>query len=239
MNSELTLDSVIKAYPLPETVFSQDLWKLALSARHQQSLLEREGNSEEGMAINNALYLLLSKYIPKAEISSDSTIYLKNLLSAIKQARYEFSEVCYASDHASDVFHAFNALVISELASKENNIKAPAKTLEQVTRGEAMNTNDVADYSGSSSDRLYGRLFKLVRKALVSPLVSYLFYLLPAGYFFIEIPHLIRYVATAYFIAYCIHVFLMANDPDDKKGIELIIIGSIYVSITCFFIPFL
>ncbi len=69
-------------------------------------------------------------------------------------------------------------------------------------------------------------------------LVSYIFYLLPAGYFFIQIPHLIRYVATAYFISYCIHVFLMANDPDDKKGIELCIIGAIFLTVTFFFSSF-
>ena len=237
MNSELTLDSVIKAYPLPETAFSQDFWKLALSARHQQSLLEREGNADEGMAINNALYLLLSKYIPKAEISSDSTVYLKNLLSAIKQARYEFSEVCYASDYASDVFQAFYAFVLSELARVENSIQAPAKTLEPPLPPHASSTYDAQDNKHSPESRS-GWLITLFRKALVSPLVSYVFYLLPAGYFFIQIPHLIRYVATAYFIAYCIHVFLMANDPDDKKGIELVIIAGIYVSITGLFIPF-
>ena len=237
MNSELTLDSVIKAYPLPETVFSQDLWKLALSARHKQTQLEREGNADEGMAINNALYLLLSKYIPKAEISSDSTVYLKNLLSAIKQARYEFSEVCYASDYASDVFQAFYTFVLSELAQVENSIQAPAKTLEPSPLSNATSTDDGQDNKHSPESRS-GWLIKLLRKALVSPLVSYLFYLLPVGYFFIQIPHLIRYVATAYFIAYCIHVFLMANDPDDKKGIELVIIAGIYVSITGLFIPF-
>lgn len=237
MNSEITLDSVIKAYPLPETAFSQDFWKLALSARHQQSLLEREGNADEGMAINNALYLLLSKYIPKAEISSDSTVYLKNLLSAIKQARYEFSEVCYASDYASDVFQAFYAFVLSELARVENSIQAPAKTLEPSPPSNAKSTDDGQDNKHSPESRS-AWLIKLLRKALVSPLVSYVFYLLPAGYFFIQIPHLIRYVATSYFIAYCIHVFLMANDPDDKKGIELVIIAGIYVSITGLFIPF-
>ena len=237
MNSELTLDSVIKAYPLPETAFSQDLWKLALSARHQQTLLEREGNADEGMAINNALYLLLSKYIPKAEISSDSTVYLKNLLSAIKQARYEFSEVCYASDYASDVFQAFYAFVLSELARVENSIQAPAKTLEPSPPSNATSTDDGQDNKHSPESRS-AWLIKLVRKALVSPLVSYIFYLLPAGYFFIQIPHLIRYVATAYFIAYCIHVFLMANDPDDKKGIELCIISAIFLTVTFVFSSF-
>ena len=237
MNSEITLDSVIKAYPLPETAFSQDFWKLALSARHQQSLLEREGNADEGMAINNALYLLLSKYIPKAEISSDSTVYLKNLLSAIKQARYEFSEVCYASDYASDVFQAFYAFVLSELARVENSIQAPAKTLEPSPPSNATSTDDGQDNKHSPESRS-GRLIKLLRKALVSPLVTYLFYLLPAGYFFIQIPHLIRYVATAYFIAYCIHVFLMANDPDDKKGIELCIISAIFLTVTFVFSSF-
>lgn len=239
MNSELTLDSVIEEYPLPETVFSKDLWKLALRARHQQTLLEREGNSEEGMAINNALYLLLSKYIPKAEISSDPTIYLKNLRSAIRQARYEFSEVCYASEHASDVFQAFNALVMSEIVFNENNAEDQSQSLELAMNTQASNSKNVEENSGIGPGRLSDWFIKRLRKALVSPLVSYVFYLLPAGYFFIEIPQLIRYVATAYFIAYCIHVFLMANDPDDKKGIELIIIGVIYVSITCFFIPFL
>ena len=237
MNSEITLDSVIKAYPLPETAFSQDFWKLALSARHQQSLLEREGNADEGMAINNALYLLLSKYIPKAEISSDSTVYLKNLLSAIKQARYEFSEVCYASDYASDVFQAFYAFVLSELARVENSIQAPAKTLEPSPPSNAKSTDDGQDNKHSPESRS-GRLIKLLRKALVSPLVTYLFYLLPAGYFFIQIPYLIRYVATAYFIAYCIHVFLMANDPDDKKGIELCIISAIFLTVTFVFSSF-
>ena len=237
MNSELTLDSVIKAYPLPETGFSQDLWQLALSARHQQTLLEREGNADEGMAINNALYLLLSKYIPKAEISSDSTVYLKNLLSAIKQARYEFSEVCYASDYASDVFQAFYAFVLSELARVENSIQAPAKTLEPSPPSNATSTDDGQDNKHSPESRS-GRLIKLLRKALVSPLVTYLFYLLPAGYFFIQIPYLIRYVATAYFIAYCIHVFLMANDPDDKKGIELCIISAIFLTVTFVFSSF-
>ena len=237
MNSELTLDSVIKAYPLPETVFSQDFWKLALSARHQQTQLEREGNADEGMAINNAMYLLLSKYIPKAEISSDSTVYLKNLLSAIKQARYEFSEVCYASDYASDVFQAFYAFVLSELARVENSIQAPAKTLEPSPPSNATSTDDGQDNKHSPESRS-GWLIKLLRKALVSPLVSYIFYLLPAGYFFIQIPHLIRYVATAYFIAYCIHVFLMANDPDDKKGIELCIISAIFLTVTFVFSSF-
>lgn len=237
MNSELTLDSVIKAYPLPETAFSQDLWKLALSARHQQTLLEREGNADEGMAINNALYLLLSKYIPKAEISSDSTVYLKNLLSAIKQARYEFSEVCYASDYASDVFQAFYAFVLSELARVENSVQASAKTLEPSPPSNATSTDDGQDNKHSPESRS-AWLIKLVRKALVSPLVSYIFYLLPAGYFFIQIPHLIRYVATAYFIAYCIHVFLMANDPDDKKGIELCIISAIFLTVTFVFSSF-
>lgn len=237
MNSELTLDSVIKAYPLPETVFSQDFWKLALSARHQQTQLEREGNADEGMAINNALYLLLSKYIPKAEISSDSAVYLRNVLSAIKQARYEFSEVCYASDYASDVFQAFYAFVLSELAQVENSVQASAKTLEPSPLSNATSTDDGQDNKYSPESRS-GWPIKLLRKALVSPLVSYIFYLLPAGYFFIQIPHLIRYVATAYFIAYCIHVFLMANDPDDKKGIELVIIAGIYVSITGLLIPF-
>lgn len=237
MNSELTLDSVIKAYPLPATPFSQDLWKLALSARHKQTQLEREGNADEGMAINNALYLLLSKYIPKAEISSDSTVYLKNLLSAIKQARYEFSEVCYASDYASDVFQAFYAFVLSELARVENSIQAPAKTLEPPLPPHASSTYDAQDNKHSPESRS-GWLIKLLRKALVSPLVSYVFYLLPAGYFFIQIPHLIRYVATAYFIAYCIHVFLMANDPDDKKGIELCIISAIFLTVTFVFSSF-
>ena len=153
MNSELTLDSVIKAYPLPETVFSQDLWKLALSARHQQTQLEREGNADEGMAINNALYLLLSKYIPKAEISSDPTVYLKNLLSAIKQARYEFSEVCYASDYASDVFQAFYAFVLSELAQVENSIQAPGKTLEPSPPSKATSTDDGQDNKHSPENR--------------------------------------------------------------------------------------
>ena len=237
MNSELTLDSVIKAYPLPATPFSLDLWKLALSARHKQTQLEREGNADEGMAINNALYLLLSKYIPKAEISSDSTVYLKNLLSAIKQARYEFSEVCYASDYASDVFQAFYAFVLSELARVENSIQAPAKTLEPSPPSNATSTDDGQDNKHSPESRS-GWLIKLLRKALVSPLVSYVFYLLPAGYFFIQIPHLIRYVATAYFIAYCIHVFLMANDPDDKKGIELCIISAIFLTVTFVFSSF-
>ena len=237
MNSELTLDSVIKAYPLPETVFSQDLWKLALSARHKQNQLEQEGNADEGMAINNALYLLLSKYIPKAEISSDSTVYLKNLLSAIKQARYEFSEVCYASDYTSDVFQAFYAFVLSELARVENSVQAPAKTLEPSPPCDATSTDDGQDNKLSPESRS-AWLIKLVRKALVSPLVSYVFYLLPAGYFFIQIPHLIRYVATAYFIAYCIHVFLMANDPDDKKGIELCITSAIFLTVTFVFSSF-
>lgn len=237
MNSEITLDSVIKAYPLPETAFSQDLWKLALSARHQQTQLEREGNADEGMAINNALYLLLSKYIPKAEISSDSAVYLRNVLFAIKQARYEFSEVCYASDYASDVFQAFHAFVLSELAQVENSIQAPAKTLEPSPPSNATSTDDGQDNKRSPESRS-GWLIKLVRKALVSPLVSYIFYLLPAGYFFIQIPHLIRYVATAYFIAYCIHVFLMANDPDDKKGIELCIISAIFLTVTFVFSSF-
>ena len=237
MNSKLTLDSVIKAYPLPETVFSQDLWKLALSARHQQTQLEREGNADEGMAINNALYLLLSKYIPKADVSSVTTVYLRNVLSAIKQARYEFSEVCYASDYASDVFQAFYAFVLSELAQVENKIQAPAKTLEPSPLSDASSTYDAQDNKRSTESRS-AWLIKLLRKALVSPLVSYIFYLLPAGYFFIQIPHLIRYVATTYFIAYCIHVFLMANDPDDKKGIELCIISAIFLTVTFVFSSF-
>lgn len=114
MNKDVTLQQIISDYPIPETEYSDRLWQLALAARIKQQGLERDNLPEQAMAINNALYLILVKYIPKVEVTADKQAYLEGLFSAVKSAKYEFSQVCYASMEASDVIQTFYGYIMGE-----------------------------------------------------------------------------------------------------------------------------
>ncbi len=208
----LSLDKVEELYPLPDSFIKLSLLTLAQSAQLRQTELTQDKRGDDAMAIDNALYLVLKKYIPQVSVSEDKSAYVSELLSAVSRAKFEFSQVCYDNTFADEVLSSFRLLLVAEMASL-----APTDT--------STSTCNTPQSVGkiSRSAKLKGYL----KIALCDPLAAFFFYLLPCIWFSLYVQSASFIAIPAYALAYFVHVFLMTNDPHDNKGIELIVLGLI------------
>lgn len=251
MAKSISIAKIMEEYPLPDSEYTAELWALALSARERQESLEKEKNFDDAMAINNALYLILQKYIPKIKTSENPKDYLKELLGAVSSAKYEYSQVCHDSDWASDVMQSFKGYLFAEYCGIKDPVDAdtqdphddgdsavePISDLPQSDTPIKGEPESAIQSSNDSSQSSFVRWFSKswFRKSLTYPLVCYLYYVLPALFFIARKPSLIAPILAVFFIAYFIHVYLLAIEPNDKKDIELGIVAVIYVAALSFF----
>ena len=94
-------------YPLPASPFKSELLELAFVTQQQAQELQQHQFPDEAMAVNNMLYLIMDKYFSKVPANEDSEQYLIQLITALKSAKHEFSQVCYASEVADQVLQSF------------------------------------------------------------------------------------------------------------------------------------
>ena len=65
-------------------------------------------DSDDQMAVDNALYCAVVKRMSKREYDGDDKAYLAGLISDVSGGKYEFSQVCYDNGYASDAFRELN-----------------------------------------------------------------------------------------------------------------------------------
>lgn len=242
MKDSITIETIVADYPLPDSDFREDLWALAYQARQKQADLEKKRLGDDAMAINNALYLVVSKYIPNEKVTEDKKAYLSQLVSAVKSAKYEFSEVCYYNDYASNVMQSFSNYLMGELLSLSNSnaekhtaseadSETDVKTNIAVDTEESLEQKPDNDSSLNVDEMLRSptrTILSWIKVSLTSAPIAFLYYLLPVIYFGSERPFKLWFIVPPYVMAYGLHVYLMSNDPKDAKGIELCILVLIY-----------
>jgi len=76
-------------------------------------------DQDDTRAVENALYCVVSKRMSKRDYTGDSSEYLMGLLSDVSEGKYEFAQVCYDNDYASDVFARLNMELVLCLARLE------------------------------------------------------------------------------------------------------------------------
>lgn len=213
MTDSITLIELEKEYPLPDSFLKSSLLALLETAKLQQAELARGKRADDAMAIDNALYLVLKKYIPRVRVTEDKAEYLNSLLSAVRSAKYEFSQVCYDNTYADNVMSSFRLLLVTELASVTPVVIKPSTKTTHQTNSESFTDTLIAS----------------AKALLCEPLTAFFFYLIPCVLFCILVQSASYVAIPAYTISYFVHVYLMTNDPQDKKGIELIVLGCIQV----------
>jgi hypothetical protein len=116
MANHLALEEISKEYPLADSKFKTNLLAIAFRYKEQEKAERHHGDIDKAMSIQNALYLVLKKYIGTLEVTDDHD-YLNHIIKSVKNAQHEFSQVCYASPAADAVFKSYLMLAVLELAS--------------------------------------------------------------------------------------------------------------------------
>ena len=247
MDREITIDLIRKEYPLPESDYRGELWSLALKARRKQYQYELENNSDDAMAINNALWLIMIKYLPNVAVTDDQKEYAHQLFSAVKSAKSEFSQVCHLNFRASDVIQSFYGYLMGEYfffdyvppesKVKEEVMDSKIGKIKRIEKPE-LDSNHRNDGNESCFNDAIANWFSQswFKKSLTSPFFTLFFYACPALYFAYVSSSYLLLIFPLYCFAYAIHVYLMANDPKSKKDIELTVVGFIYIALIWIFL---
>ncbi len=115
MGNIKTMAIINDDYALVDSPFKKVLESCFISIVDTSGLLS---DPDKIASVESAMYFSVTKRMKKREYLGDPSEYLSGLLLDVQSAKHEFSEVCYDSSYASDVFVSINNTVLSLLSSR-------------------------------------------------------------------------------------------------------------------------